>query len=848
MLVGRDLELTRATDLLGASRILTIWGPGGIGKTTLARELYSRAAFDEAHWLSLASARTRADLLSRLCEALEIRVSPRTFDEALLLVRRALTARSRVLLALDNVEQIADAAASVLHELGLAAKGASFVVTSREVLGIPGEVPFELAPLATFGTREAPSDSAVLLSVRARALRPAFDAEPAVLEEIAARLDGLPLALELAAARLSTMSAPELLSRLSDRFTVLRRPHARSEPRQRTLYDAIDWSWNLLDEEERGALAAASVFRAGFSAAAARAVVGANADELMLSLRHKSLLRIAIPDGGLLLVGTERLDMLESIRDFAAQKVGSRRADLVLAHARYYVQYAREPGASVAMEIENLLAICERADDAGVHGDAMNDLALAAVTALGPVLIAAGEATKLVTHAAHACTLPRTSPRAPSLEMNAKAAWGAALFALGQLAEAGTRYDEALSLAADETDRARLLNLLGDVHQAKGDLGDALRAQTSALASAETASSPELLARATASIAVVHHSLREPDRAREFYLRALDLCAKAGLLLLEVRSRARLGFLLQDLGEHAAARHEYEAGLARLGDTRAPAMRGILFGYLGNAARASGDHTVAMEHYARAIDLLRVAGDRRYEATFLMDRAIAQLVFEQPAAARGDLEAAAELALLVGDPTLATISLGYLATACATTSDVDGARAALTRAKAAVSAAAPSSHELCAVAAVHISLAEGDVDAARAALAELPAEPFGQHQRIVAALLSAAIFRIAPPAHALVLSGTRVTLPGNGEVDLASRPAALRVVTLLLERRLAEPGAFVASSDLVLAGWPGEKIAEQAAKNRLRVLVSSLRSSGLSALESDKGGYRLSPDVPVLRV
>ncbi len=839
MLIGRALDLTRATELLGASRILTLWGPGGIGKTTLARELYSRAAFDEAHWVSLASARTRADLLSRLCEALEIRVSPRTDEEALLLVRRALTARSRVLLALDNVEQIADAAASVLHELGLAAKGTSFLVTSREVLGIPGEVPLELAPLATFGTREAPSDSAVLLSLRARALRPAFDAEPAVLEEIAARLDGLPLALELAAARLSTMSAPELLSRLSDRFTVLRRAHARSEPRQRTLYDAIDWSWNLLDEEERGALAAASVFRAGFSAAAARAVVGANADELVLSLRHKSLLVLA---------GSERLDMLESIRDFAAQKVGSRGAELVLAHARYYVQYAHDPGASVATETENLLAICERAEDAGAHSDAMNDLALAAVTALGPVLVAAGEATKLVTHAAHACMAPRIAPRARSLEMNAKAAWGAALFALGQLAEAGTRYDEALALAADETSRARLLNLLGDVHQAKGDLADALRAQTSALASAEAANSLELLARATASVAVVHHSLREPARAREFYLRALDLCAKAGLLLLEVRSRARLGFLLQDLGEHAAARHEYEAGLARLGDARAPAMRGILLGYLGNAARASGDHLRAMDHYGRAIELLRVAGDRRYEATFLMDRAIAQLLGGQAAAARGDLEAAAELAQLVGDPTLATLSLGYLATACATTADMEGAHAALTRAKAAVSAAAPSSQALCAVAAVHILLAEGNVDAARARLAELPAEPFGQHQRIVAALLSAAIFRMAPPADALVLSGTRITLPGKGDVDLASRPAALRVVTLLLERRLAEPGAFVASSHLVLAGWPGEKIAGEAAKNRLRVLVSSLRSSGLSALESDKGGYRLSPDVPVLRV
>ena len=229
-----------------------------------------------------------------------------------------------------------------------------------------------------------------------------------------------------------------------------------------------------------------------------------------------------------------------------------------------------------------------------------------------------------------------------------------------------------------------------------------------------------------------------------------------------------------------------------------------------------------------------------------MDRAIAALLRDQPLAARDDLATAAQLADDVGDPTLRALSLGYLATALATTGDLEGARATLTLAE--LPGGAASSRELCAVAAAHVSLASGDVEGARARLVELPAEPFGQHKRIAAALLSAAIFKRAPPAHALVLSGTRLMLPGKGELELVRRPAALRVVTHLLERRLAEPGAFVASSDLVLAGWPGERMKDEAAKNRLRVLVSFLRSAGLAALESEKNGYRLTPDVPVLRI
>src|SRR5262249_45732711 len=123
---------------------------------------------------------------------------------------------------------------------------------------VPGERPYELLPLSTEAPGDVVPEAARLLALRARAVRPSFDADAVVLRAIATRLDGIPLAIELAAARLAVMTAEQLLARLDDRFAVLRRGHGDPSPRQRTMHDAIDWSWNLLDDGERRVLAGLS--------------------------------------------------------------------------------------------------------------------------------------------------------------------------------------------------------------------------------------------------------------------------------------------------------------------------------------------------------------------------------------------------------------------------------------------------------------------------------------------------------------------------------------------------------------------------------------------------------------
>jgi predicted ATPase len=305
--IGRDGELEQIGRLLaGRESLVTLLGPAGVGKTRLATEIL--AARRGPAWLAnLADARGTEGVADAVARALGVTVDA-TADAAARL-GTVLDDRGELLLVLDNCEHVAAEVASLVRIWRDAAPDALFLATSREPLRLEGEVQVPVAPLPL-------GDARRLLLERARRVRggSALDrADSAVLDQLLDRLDRLPLAIELAASRLSTLSADQVLTRLADRFALLVSDRRDASPRQASLHAAIAISWELLGERERAALAACSVFHGGITVEAATALLGDEAADLLQLFCDASLVQ-PFDDTG----GRRRFALFESVRDFAA--------------------------------------------------------------------------------------------------------------------------------------------------------------------------------------------------------------------------------------------------------------------------------------------------------------------------------------------------------------------------------------------------------------------------------------------------------------------------------------------------------------------------------------------------
>ncbi|WP_435970450.1 BTAD domain-containing putative transcriptional regulator [Streptomyces sp. Qhu_M48] len=276
--VGRDEEIAALQEDLGAARLVTLLGPGGAGKTRLSQEAaeHGEKAWPDGVWVAelapvtdpeavpeavLAAVGARETVL-RGAGAEELRAGN---DPLARLVEHC--AGRRMLLLLDNCEHVVAAAADLAETLLARCPGLRVLATSREPLGVPGEVVRPLGPL--------PTDMALrLLGERGAAARPGFavDEDPEAAAEVCRRLDGLPLAIELAAARLRLLSVRQIADRLDDRFRLLTSGARTVLPRQQTLRAVVDWSWDLLDGAERAVLRRLAVFTGGCDLSAAEAV------------------------------------------------------------------------------------------------------------------------------------------------------------------------------------------------------------------------------------------------------------------------------------------------------------------------------------------------------------------------------------------------------------------------------------------------------------------------------------------------------------------------------------------------------------------------------------------------
>ncbi|MFB7368535.1 BTAD domain-containing putative transcriptional regulator [Streptomyces sp. NPDC056222] len=276
--VGRETELDSLVAELGEQRLVTLLGTGGVGKTRLALEAAERGAprrQEGVRVAELASVRSESDVPSAVLTALGARetqlwsgatvVEPSARDTLTRLVEHC--ASRRLLLVLDNCEHVVGAAAELVERLLVRCPGVTVLATSREPLGVPGEFVRLVEPL--------PPDGALrLLAERGAAARAGFDPvdDPEACAEICRRLDGLPLAIELAAARLRLLAPRQIADRLDDRFPLLTTGARTVLPRQQTLRAVVDWSWDLLDGSERTVLRRLSVFSGGCDLAAAEAV------------------------------------------------------------------------------------------------------------------------------------------------------------------------------------------------------------------------------------------------------------------------------------------------------------------------------------------------------------------------------------------------------------------------------------------------------------------------------------------------------------------------------------------------------------------------------------------------
>jgi predicted ATPase/DNA-binding SARP family transcriptional activator len=347
--VGREADIDALRRDLAAARLVTLLGTGGAGKTRLSQEA-AEVAGDVARdgvWLAelapvddpdavpeavLTAVGARETVLYGAgAEAMRAAANERHDDPVERLAEHC--GRRRMLIVLDNCEHVVDAAARLAEELLERCPELTVLATSREPLGVPGELLRPVEPL--------PEPVALrLLADRGAAARPGFRVEddPEACAEICRRLDGLPLAIELAAARLRMLTPRQIADRLDDRFRLLTSGSRTVLPRQQTLRAVVDWSWDLLDEEERDVLRRLSVFAGGCDLAAAEAVCGPTALEALGSLVDKSLV-VAAPSAG----DAMRYRLLETVAEYAGERLdeaGERRRT-ERAHLTYFRELAR---------------------------------------------------------------------------------------------------------------------------------------------------------------------------------------------------------------------------------------------------------------------------------------------------------------------------------------------------------------------------------------------------------------------------------------------------------------------------------------------------------------------------
>jgi predicted ATPase len=851
--VGRDGEIEQLFALWDARvRLCSIVGTGGSGKTRLALHFAhllkaSPREVADLTFCELSDARGALDLLEAVAWACDVTLPRRAdTDASIAHLGHVLARRGRALLVLDNVEHLLGVARKVLETWLDLAPELGLLVTSRERLRVAGEHSLQLGPLALPDPRAAPdailsSDSVRLFLLRARAVRrdfPATSELTPMIAELVLELEGLPLAIELCAARSGVLGPAELLGRIERRLETLVN-RGSSSPRHATLRAALDWSWQLLDPDQQRALGQCAVFRGGFDLPAAEAVLELEAPALdaLETLIDKSLIKVQDGAGG-----QRRYSLLESVRELCNEKVGAaERSAVEERHARHYLEVSEawaeralrtgcaKSRALLELDSHNLLAIHDRALERGWRAQGLR-----AALALEPLFARRGPLGRFI-----------------------------------------ALLDSAIDAAGDAGSDLPLRRAWLARGMAKRSAGDCAGAIID-LERAREAAADEISIVALAQLGVAHLVLQQHEIAEARLKLASDQARSLGDDFATGQVHAAHAVLrgAQERFDEAFE-HDREAALhfrrseARSEEAIMLFFRGYL--HLEQGALAEADH-----HLAAGLDLLREIGERRLEAHALADLGMLRIEQGRRDEASELLKAALELATNVGDDHCRGLVHGYAGQNELERGALEPSRVELERSIQVLSEVGDLrwvAHSRAALACVETLLgravhgrelfdeAERELEAAgrsddrpifegwralcatpeqaRAFLATRPAKPHF-HWRAVRRLIGARLGASPSPRRLRVSSDASWFELDDERVSLARRANLRRILLALVQAHAIDPASTIDVYALFSAGWPGQQIDADSAAHRVHVAIGTLRKLGLgSALLTRSEGYAL---------
>ena len=606
--VGRTAALARlAQRLKDGARLISIVGPGGTGKTRLAQRFGWKwlGDFEGGVWFcDLSQATTLDGLLSAVAQGLDVPLGTLPPIEQL---GAAIDGRGACLVILDNLEQVTEHAGETIGHWLDRAPGARYIVTTRSVLNVNGEEVLSLAQMLH-------DEGVTLFMQRAKAARHDFrlqaDDAPR-LQALIALLDGLPLAIELAAARVRIMGISTLVERMKERFRLLASQTGHIG-RHATLRAAFDWSWDLLTPADRAALAQASVFEGGFGLAAFEAVIDLSAIDgapepldVLQSLVDKSWIQQSTD---------VRFGLLQSVQEYASERLGNANSfrgagdeGRLAAQRRHWRQHAiRDPASAVeqgATDLDNFTQACRRATAAGDTHSAAGALENA-----WQILKLCGPFKAILPLASGVAAMADLTPADRAL---VDYVTGSVLLIVGSGIDAERCFDAGLVRARDAQDAAReamLLCQISELHVGAGRTADAL--------------------------GHLEAAMRLCERLGDSALRCVVLNA--------------LGNLHRGAGALEDARRSYESALRIARERHDLRWEGGLLGNLGNVNHALGRIAEAREYYEHALTLVHRTGDRRWEGNTQCNLGLLCSEQNEPAQARGFLELALTSARQLG--------------------------------------------------------------------------------------------------------------------------------------------------------------------------------------------------------